>query len=89
MTSFDIAYNLKRVAKKLNRHITTVVLKNRRSCKLMITLIVQMLSKVKYEINVQMFVKGHQKSIFSLLPAYISFTLGSLFFMVKSKYHSD
>ena len=36
--------------------------------------------------NVQMFVKGHQKIIFSFLPAYISFTLGSRFFMVKSKY---
>ena len=31
----------------------------------------------------------HQKIIFSLLPAYISSTLGSLFFMVRSKYHSD
>ena len=34
--------------------------------------------------NVQMFVKGHQKIIFSFLPAYISFTFGSRFLWRKA-----
>ena len=84
MMSF-IAYNGKRLAKKLNRHITTVAFKDRRSCKLIDCSNVYQRRNI-YEMNVQMFVKGHQKIIFSFLPAYISFTLGSRFFMVKSKY---
>ena len=88
MTSFS-AYNGKRLAKKLNRHITTVVLKDRKSCKLMITLIVQLFVKGEIRDECSNVCQRSPKGIFSFLPAYISMTLGSRFFMLKSKYHSD